>query len=136
MQFLLLKAGVSVRRVCFAGVAYVMDEAAKAQLYEVLEQIISQENHLEFWYAGCYDGFETLALEYIQRIRKAYPSCKIEIVAVMDPLKYDHPAREGIPKENIKELKHYFYLLLHIYFYYRNNNCNHLLQLLTYRHLF
>lgn len=92
-----------MRRVCFAGVAYVLDEAAKAQLYEVLEQIISQENHLEFWYAGCYDGFETLALEYIQRIRKAYPSCKIEIVAVMDPLKYDHPALEGIPKETIKE---------------------------------
>ena len=58
---------------------------------------------MEFWYAGCYDGFETLAMEYIQRIRKAYPSCKIEIVAVMDPLKYDNPALEGIPKEIIEE---------------------------------
>lgn len=75
-----------MRRVCFAGAAYIMDQVAKERLYEALDQIISRENHLEFWYAGCYDGFETLALEYIQRIRKAYPSCKVEIVAVMDPL--------------------------------------------------
>lgn len=92
-----------MRRVCFAGAAYIMDQVAKERLYEALDQIISRENHLEFWYAGCYDGFETLALEYIQRIRKAYPSCKVEIVAVMDPLKFEHPALEDIPKEIIEE---------------------------------
>ena len=92
-----------MRRVCFAGAAYIMDQVAKERLYEALDQIISRENHLEFWYAGCYDGFETLALEYIQRIRKAYPSCKVEIIAVMDPLKFEHPALEEIPKEIIAE---------------------------------
>ena len=92
-----------MKRVCFAGVAYIMDQAAKARLYEALVQIISQESHVEFWYAGCFDGFETLALEYILEIKDSYPSCKIEIVAVMDPLKYEHPALEDIPKETIEE---------------------------------
>lgn len=92
-----------MKRVCFAGVAYIMDQAAKARLYEALVQIISLESHVEFWYAGCYDGFETLALEYILKIKQAYPSCEVEIVAVMDPLKVDHPALEGIPKEIIEE---------------------------------
>lgn len=92
-----------MKRVCFAGVAYIMDQAAKARLYEALVQIISQESHVEFWYAGCFDGFETLALEYILDIKESYPSSKIEIVAVMDPLKYEHPALEDIPKETIEE---------------------------------
>lgn len=93
-----------MKRVCFAGVAYIMDQAAKARLYEALIQIISQENHVEFWYAGCYDEFESLALEYILRIKEDYPSGKVEIVAVMDPLKYEHPALEDIPKETIETL--------------------------------
>lgn len=38
-----------MKRVCFAGVAYIMDQAAKARLYEALVQIISQESHVEFW---------------------------------------------------------------------------------------
>lgn len=92
-----------MRRVCFAGAAYIMDQAAKERLYEALDQIISQENHVEFWYAGCYDGFETLALEYILRIKQSNPSCRVEIVAVMDPLKFEHPALEDIPKEIIEE---------------------------------
>lgn len=91
-----------MRRVCFAGVAYTIDKEAKNRLYEVLEQIISQENQVEFWYAGCYDAFESAALEYILKIRKKYPACTTEIIAVMDPLKLDHPALEDIPKEIIE----------------------------------
>lgn len=98
-----MKDGASMRRVCFAGVAYIIDQAAKKRLYEALEQIIRQENQVEFWYAGCYDAFETAALEYILKIKDSYPSCAIDIVAVMDPLKHDHPALEGIPKEIIEE---------------------------------
>lgn len=98
-----MKDGASMRRVCFAGVAYIIDQAAKKRLYEALEQIIKQENQVEFWYAGCYDAFESAALEYILKIKDFYPSCAIDIVAVMDPLKYDHPALEGIPKEIIEE---------------------------------
>lgn len=91
-----------MRRVCFAGVAYIIDQAAKARLSEVLEQIISEEDRVEFWYAGCYDAFESAALEYILKIKNSYPSCGVEIVAVMDPLKYEHPALEDIPKETIE----------------------------------
>lgn len=92
-----------MKRVCFAGVAYIMDQAAQDRLYEELVQIINQESHVEFWYAGCFDGFETLALEYILEIKDSYPSCKIEIVSVMDPLKYDHLVLNDIPKETIEE---------------------------------
>ena len=92
-----------MKRVCFAGVAYIMDQGAKERLYEVLVQIISQESKVEFWYTGCYDGFEALALEYILSIRESHPSCKVEIVAVMDPLKFESPALEDIPKEIIEE---------------------------------
>ena len=86
-----------MKRVCFAGVAYIMDQAAKERLYEVLEQTIRQENQVEFWYAGCYDAFESAALEYILKIKESYPSCRVEIVAVMDPLKFDYPALGDIP---------------------------------------
>lgn len=91
-----------MRRVCFAGVAYIMDRAAKDRLYEALEQIISTENHVEFWYAGCYDAFESLALVYILEIKESHPSCQVEIVAVIDPLRYEHPALNDIPKETIE----------------------------------
>lgn len=93
-----------MRRVCFAGVAYIIDQAAKARLSEVLEQIISEEDRVEFWYAGCYDAFESAALEHILKIKDSYPSCAVEIVAVMDPLKYDHPALGDIPKETIEAM--------------------------------
>ena len=79
-----------------------MDQAAKERLYEVLEQTIRQENQVEFWYAGCYDAFESAALEYILKIKESYPSCRVEIVAVMDPLKFDYPALGDIPKEIIE----------------------------------
>lgn len=102
MQLISVKAGISMKRVCFAGVAYIMDQAAKVRLYEALEQIISQERDVEFWYAGCYDAFEILALEYILAIKESYLDCKVEIVAVMDPLKYACPAQEDIPKETIE----------------------------------
>lgn len=91
-----------MRRVCFAGVAYIIDQEAKDQLYKELTLLISREEDLEFWYAGCYDGFETLALGYILEIKEAYPACKVEIVSVIDPLKYDHPVLNDIPKETIE----------------------------------
>ncbi len=91
-----------MKRVCFAGDAYIMDQRVKDRLHEELEQIISQEDQVEFWYAGCYDALESFALEYILEIKKSHPACNIEIVAVIDPLKYDYPTLDDIPEETIE----------------------------------
>lgn len=76
-----------MKRICFDAIYFEMDMIVKQRLCEELVRLVEAEDHLEFWYLGCHTAVESLSLQIICELQRAYPAKRIEIVKVVDPVK-------------------------------------------------
>lgn len=91
-------------KVCFAEMMYAMGPVVIQRLHQEIHQLIERDDHVEFWFSGCYGAFERAALaEILQSKEKAAPK-KVEIVAILDPVKMERlsvesfdEAKDGFP---------------------------------------
>lgn len=79
-----------------------VDQVSKERLYQTICQLLEQHEQLEFWLISCRTDFDALAIQIIMDMRKQYPDKTIDIVAVIDPLKYNYTNIEDFPEADYR----------------------------------
>lgn len=102
-----------MNRVCFRSVFTFVDPISKNNLRKALLRLAEQNEHIEFWFTVCHDNFDKAAIEHIMDIKNMYPQKQIDIVAVIDPMKYErlsfeefNPERDGFPHNAVTKIEY------------------------------
>lgn len=100
-------------RICFRSVFAFVDPISKNNLRKSLIRLTEQNEQIEFWFTVCHDSFDRAAVEYISDIKKMYPKKQIDIVAVIDPMKYERleleefqAERDGFPHNAVTKIEY------------------------------
>ena len=74
-------------KVCFISSVINLDQVVINLLRKEMIRLAEIDTHLEFWFFGCRDEFSQKAVQFIQELRAILPENKIDIVAVVDPIR-------------------------------------------------
>lgn len=98
-------------KVCFQGMYSSMDSASIRRLRTELINLAEKESQLEFWFTGCHNGYEKKAVEFILQIKALLPKSQIDVVAVVDPIKYEKlnieefdEVKNGFPRDSVSKI--------------------------------
>lgn len=90
-----------------------MDEFSIQTLKKEIVHLAESDSHLEFWFTSCYDSAEKELIQIIQEAKVLYPKSQIDIISVIDPIKYEKftwedfdEVRLGFPKGSVTKIEH------------------------------
>lgn len=103
-----------MKKVCFLGQTVFIERSIEKILKYTLEDILSKENRVEFWFQGCHDQFEKMAAEVIWRLAKDNICKKVIIINVVDPIKYGNMSvnvkqqfiEDGFPDDIVGQIEY------------------------------
>ena len=100
-------------KVCFDGMYSGMDSTSTKRMRDELILLSKRDPHIELWLAGCHNSYEKTAVEHAKELKTMYPEKRIDVVAVVDPLKYEkhnweefNEVRNGFPYGSIDRIEY------------------------------
>lgn len=100
-------------KVCFDGMYSVMDSTSANRMREELIGLVERDSHIEFWLTGCHNSYEKAAVEQAKELKKLFPEKQIDVVAIVDPLKYEkhnwedfNEVRSGFPYGSVDRIEY------------------------------
>ena len=100
-------------RVCFLSIFSAMDDISIQTLKNEIVHLAESDSQLEFWFTSCYDNAEKTLIQIIQETKVLYPESRVDIVSVIDPIKYEKftwgdfdEVRIGFPKGSVTKLEY------------------------------
>ena len=100
-------------RVCLLSIFSSMDDFSIQTLQSEIVHLAESDFQLEFWFTTCFENAEKTMLQIIQETKALYPESQIDIVSVIDPIKYEKFAWEdfdevriGFPKGSVTKTEY------------------------------
>lgn len=100
-------------KVFFLSIFSTMDAFSIQILKNEVVRLAESDSQLEFWFTSCYESAEKALVQIIQETKALYPESQIDIVSVIDPVKYENftwedfdEVRIGFPKESVTKLEY------------------------------
>lgn len=100
-------------KVFFLSIFSTMDDFSTQTLKKEVVKLAESDSQLEFWFTSCYESAEKALVQIIQETQALYPEKQIDIVSVIDPIKYDKftwedfdEVRIGFPKGAVTKLEY------------------------------
>ena len=100
-------------RVCFLTIFRAMDEVSIQILRNKLIKLAESDKQLEFWFTGCHNSAEKTMVQLIEETKELYPESQIDIVSIIDPIKYEKftwedfdEVRIGFPKGAVTKFEY------------------------------
>lgn len=100
-------------KVCFLSIFSAMDEVSIQTLKNEIIHLAESDPQLEFWFTSCFENAEKALIQIIQETKALFPESQIDIVSVIDPIKYEKftwedfdEVRIGFPKGSVTKLEY------------------------------
>jgi len=100
-------------RVCFLSIFSAMDDFSIQTLKNEIVRLAESDSQLEFWFTTCFESGEKALIQIIQETKALYPESQIDIVSIIDPIKYEKftwedfdEIRIGFPKGSVTKIEY------------------------------